>query len=1075
VRRFGTAIVAAAFLMAGTAAEAADRHKLNLPGGRLGDALVALGRQAGISIGVSDPSLANRRVGPVRGTFTVEEALRRLLRGTGAGHRVIDSATVLVLKQPQSAVRNVPARPREARRERRPPPRSPLPAPRPMQTTEPPGETEILVTGSRIARPDLNSPSPVATVDGAQFQLTATQSIEALINDLPQAVPATSRTSNNAGAYLFPTIDLRGLGAHRTLILVDNERLPASSVMGVVDISQIPIPLIERIDVMTGGATVAYGSDAVAGVVNFVLKQDFQGFELGGQAGVAGNGAGFNLGAQALYGANLPDGRGNITLFGSWFHREGVRQDRFDWSRVSQAIFRDPATETLYPVRALDQILPGSVSFYPGGSDFSPWGTVSSMPGNPFNQATIQGALPQQFQAPAGCTATPGRFSFNEAAQLTPLFSGGSCALPLRELGSSRYNFAPENFLTIPFARLNAGALGRYEFSNGVRARFFAAYTGTRSRVRLAPTPAGGGRGFIVDPTTAQFIPDDLRLALRTRPNPDAPFLFERRFEEAGPRLGRYANGAINLRGFLEKELGDGWRVFGGLGWGRNDLTHRQAGNINRRAVEQGVSGCGGGDPMPGCVPVDLFGRGSLTAEMLRFISVDTVDRSRYEQIRADVNLAGSFGELPGGPIGVAAGAEWRKDSAHQNPDPEKVNGDIIGFDARQPLRGGVDVREFYAEARLPLLRGSNFPELLAVEGGARYSHYSETGGLLNWKAAAEFAPLHWLRFRAAHNRASRAPAIFELFQAGDQALIGYLDPCNFNRPDRPTEFCASRAAAAGAPGFIQSDSQVQAVAFGEPNLREERASTSTAGIVVTPPSTSIGRVAMTADYYEIHLRRRIQSLGAQYYINQCYLGQAAAACARVDRNPGSGQIERVDTGQENSAVPVEVRGIDAGISWLVPLVDLFDGRLGRGRIRIESSFNYTISHRAGEKELVGLAGIIGAAGHLPRWSNIATLGYEHDGSVLQLRHVYKSGAAQTEFFGNGFTLGRVPDLHVVDASLRVKARRGVELTAVIHNLLGATPRPTVSGTFEQANVNASFFTPVVLGREFSIGARLTF
>ena len=1075
MRPFGTALVAAACLIGGTAAEAAERHKLNLPGGRLGDALIALGRQAGISIGVSDPALADRRVNPVRGTFTVEEALRRLLRGTGAGHRVIDPATILVVKLPPSAAPKVARAPRREKPQRRPPPRPAAPDPRPAEAEEPAGEEEILVTGSRIARPGLTSPSPITTVAGEQFQLTGTQSIEALINDLPQAVPANSRTSNNAVGYLFPTIDLRGLGAHRTLILVDGERLPASSVMGVVDISQIPIPLIERVDVLTGGATVAYGSDAIAGVVNFVLRQDFSGFELGGQAGASGTGDAFNFSSQAMYGANLSGGRGNLTLFGSWHEREGVRQERFEWSRVSQAIFRDPATDRLYPVRHPDHILPGSVSFYPGGSDISPWGTVSSGPGNPFSQPVVQAAFPQQFQPPPGCTAAHGRFSFDESDRLTPLFTGGLCAIPLRELGSSRYNFAPDNFLTIPFRRLNGGAIGRYEFDEGFRARLFAAYTGTRSRIQLAPTPAGGARGFVLDPATTLFIPADLRLALGTRPNPDAPFLFERRFEEAGPRIGRFANGAVNLRGFLEKEIGAGWRVFGGLGWGRNDLTHRQAGNISRRAVEQGVNGCVAQDLLPGCVPVDVFGRGSLTPEMVGFVRVDTTDRSRYEQIRADLNLSGSLAELPGGPLGVAAGVEWRRDSARQTPDPAKAIGDIIGFDAREPLRGTVNVREVYGEARLPLLRGSSFAELLALDVGARYSDYSETGGLLNWKAGAEFAPFGWLRFRAAYNRASRAPAIFELFQAGDQAVVGYADPCNFYRPDRPTAFCASRAPAAGAPGFVQADGQVQALAFGQPDLSEERAGTFTAGIVLAPPRMALGLVSLTADYYQIGLDGRIQSLGVQHYINQCYLEQSPEACARVRRDPVSGQIDRVDTGQENSEVPVKVRGIDAGLNWLVPLADLFGGRLGTGRLRIGNNFNYTIGHRSGDSELVGLAGVIGGAGHLPRWSNIVTAAYEQDAWSLQVRHVYKSGAAQTEFFGSGFESGRVPDLHLVDASARVKVRNGLEVTAVVHNLLNIYPQPTVSGTFEQANINASFFAPLALGREFSIGARIAF
>lgn len=949
----------------------------------------------------------------------------------------------------------------------------------------------IVVTGSRIARPDLNSVSPVTIVDSEQVELTGTVTLETLLNDLPSVIPGNNRTSNNSGGFAFSTLDLRGLGPQRTLILVDGERLPASSASGVVDIAQIPTGLIERVDVVTGGATAVYGSDAISGVVNFILKDNFEGLELTAQAGVAEEGVGFNMNVQGLFGGNFDDGRGNLSLFASYFDREAVSQGRFDYSRTSAAIYREANNGRIYVVDDPSDIIAGSTPFFAGGSATAPWGEAVNSAANPFNIAALSVLYPNTVGAggtPAGCTPNGSNLSFNDSGALTRYYGGGLCSIPLRGVGSSRYNFAPDNFLAIPYNRFNMSTIGSYEFSDDTRLRVYAAYTNTNSEVNLAPTPAAGGTGFVIDPTRAVLIPQDLRDALNSRPNPDATFSFNRRFSETGPRIGLTESQNIVGRTTLEHDLSSDWTVDATLSWGRSDLTSTAIGNINRVAVEQGINGCrndggvvGGPGILPGCVPVNIFGPNTLTPAMVRFIQTNTVDTQEFEQVRAAVNLAGSFFELPGGPIGLAVGAEVRTDRGLTRPDDAKIRGEIIGFNQQQPTAGEITAREVYGEMRLPLLGGGGFPDLLAVELGARLSDYSSIGDIFNWKAAVEFAPVSWLRFRAAYNKAARAPSVFELFQAGDQGFPSYTDPCNATNTGRNAAFCQAQGVPAAAlPTFAQNNSQVQAFAFGQSDLQEEKAETYTAGVVIQPDWFPLGRLSLTADYYDITIRGRIQALSAQFYINGCNTSAnlTSDACSRVFRNPATGQIDRVNTGRQNSpddGGPFETRGIDAGLNWVVPVGEIFGGN-SDARIRIAELFNYTIAYKLGGTDFVD-TGSGGLASVIPEFNNTLTVGYEDGPFTGQVRWIYKSGGEQAgQIFAASVPVDRIPDLSYFDLSLRFNVSDNFTLTGIVNNLFDKFPTQTVGGAiFEQANANVSLFSPLILGRSYTVQAQVRF
>lgn len=955
----------------------------------------------------------------------------------------------------------------------------------------------IVVTGSRIARPDLNAPSPVTMVGEEQIELTGTQTLESLLNELPQVIPGATTTSNNPSGT-FGTVDLRGLGPGRTLILLNGERLPPSTTTGLVDISLIPTPLVQRVEVITGGASAVYGSDAIAGVVNFILKDDFEGLELNGQMGINEDGTGQEFAVSSIVGGNFADGRGNLTVSGSYFNREAISTGRYDFSRVSSAAFGAPDFSRTYSVDDPADVQPGDVTLAPGGSAGTPWGAVVPLAGNPFrNLATL---LPGQFAAAntdcnAGTPGVPvngGQLSFNDQGQLTPNFTstapGSFCGIPLRSIGSSRYNFAPDNLNQLPYDRYNFVAIGRYEFSDDTRLKLFGAYTESRLTQQLAPTPAFfPSTGFLIDPTTAPFIPADLRVALNSRPNPNAPFGFSRRFTETGPRIGEIESRNVNARAILEHDLSDRWSINAVASWGRNALDSRAIGNINSVAVQQGIQGCSIPAPqrLPGCVPVNIYGPNTLTPAMVDFVQIDTLDIDRFEQVRAAVNLTGDLFNLPGGPIGFAMGAEVRTDRGSSVPDDAKIRGEIIGFNAAAPQAGSITAKEVYGEIRLPILGGSGFPDLLAVEAGARYSDYSSIGGLFNWKVGAEFAPVDWVRFRGSYNRAARAPNVQELFQGGDQSFPGYTDPCNDNTLRTAAILAQCVATTPGSTpalftGFQQPNQQVQAFLFGDPSLQEEKAETWTAGVVVSPRWFPVGRLNLTADYYDITLRGAIQRQGTGFYLNACYRSATPSECNRIVRDPATGTVSSIDLGLRNNPDtngPFHVSGIDVGLDWVIGIDEVFGGS-SDWRLRISNNYSYLMDYEIGGTNFVGTSQAGGFSGVAAESRNTLTVAAESEQVTVQARWIHSDGAddALPAAFDIPGAVGfETPSLDYADLSVRFRVNERFTLTGIVNNITDERPPQTSPFVNEQSNTAASYYAPIFYGRGYTVSASVRF
>ena len=1005
----------------------------------------------------------------------------------------------------------------------------------------------IVVTGSRIARPDLEAPSPVTTVTAEQFDLTGTVTVESLLNELPQIIPGNTRVSNNQGGEDFSTLDLRGLGPQRTLILVDGERVPASSTTGVVDIGTIPAGLIERVDVVTGGASAVYGSDAMAGVINFILKDNYQGLEVQSQYGISDHGDGGEFNVQGLLGGNFGDDRGNLTFFASYFTRDKVGQGDRDVTRNAGVLYYDYNISRYIVADYLTPTGPGQVLAGPGGSGTPPQGSISNNPANPFGgpllnvlgstrlspltgvSPTFVGANTDCNPLTAGVNVTTGNLSFNDAGQLSPSATGGLCTFADRATGSSRFNFNPLNYLVTPYNRWNMAVTGRYDINDSIRLKVLANYTDSTQQVNLAPTPATGIDVPANSPYIRLGIPGnapcgigvschpDLLAALNARGtytgdltggsftsldgfrtavpasgitalssclrNSDgsvrnnnctfvsgasAPFTMARRFSETGPRVGDYNSKTATLRGTLSGPLAHGFNWDATASYGRTFAVASLAGNINQTALKDGLNGCPLGS-LPNCVPVDIFGAGTVTGAQLSFVRVDTKETRKFTQARVAANITGNLFELPAGPVGIAIGAEVRTDRGDIIVDDAQRTGNIYGFNATQDQHGKVNTKEVYGEVRVPILADKPFFHELSVEAGARYSDYSSVGGLFNYKLGAQWAPVAWLKFRGIYNKAARAPSIVELFQNGDQGFPGYTDPCNqtSRRTAAILAICQAQAPAVNFTGFLQNNTQVQAFAFGNPNLKEETAKTYTFGAVLTP-NLGLGRFSATIDYYNIKIADIIAAQGAGFYIANCSAqGFGSDACNRIVRNAQTGQIDAINTSIANGGT-YKTSGVDAQINFAVPFADV--GLHIPGRLRLNENISYLRKLDFGVTAVPNASGYNfgGIGGTYPKWKSTLTTAYDSDSFTAQLRWNYNSSTV--DYFGAAND-GRLPALSYFDLSLRKKIGSNFEITAIVDNIFNAKYGKTVNG--DQGGVETAYYSPIILGRYFTISAKV--
>lgn len=949
---------------------------------------------------------------------------------------------------------------------------APAPAAEPIGAAEvsPSEGAAIVVTGSRLIRSDLAAPSPLTVVGESDVKLSGSVTLENTINEFPQLSSGNTSNVNNGGGSGVLTANLRGLGATRTLVLVNGRRFIPANSDGQVDLSSIPDALIKRVEIITGGASAVYGSDAIAGAINFILDDSFEGVEASYQYGQTFRDDGASHKIDLTVGSNLEDGRGNVTVSGSYTKRDPIFQSGRAFSRVP-----------------LDTI---NGELVPGGSSAIP-GTRISLSSSQRDQLVGVDLTPS-----GACTSVTG-IRFGENGQVLPYCNP-----------EDAYNYSSFNYLQRPLERFQVSTLARYEISDAVELYGEAYYVNTRNRSQLAPaseTPLtpGAGSGTLLIPnyaTNSSLLPAvrDFFTNNAAIFDPDgdgtaAVIGAGRRYSEVGPRENDYERNAFSLttglRGSFEM-IGRDWNYDSFFQYQRNRTDTRTTNYISQTRLSQGLDTIVDGDgnivcrnQTLGCVPVNIFGLDTISPEAAAFITPVRASDDRFTRTMMGGSLSGTLFDLPAGPVALALGSEYRKDRYVFNPSPLDIAREY-GSVSQSPVEGSTNVSEVFGELRIPILADMAFADELAVEGAARYSDYggdsSAVGGVFTWKVGAEYAPVDWIRFRSAFNRAIRAPTINELKDPINTGFTSGEDPCIASRNPTPAQqdLCVAQGVArADLPTFTQANVGFDARTGGNPNLTEERSKTFTVGAVISPPF--IPNLNLTVDYFNVKVDDAIARINANQTLNDCFttLDQNSATCRAINRFP-NGQINFVST-QLSNIGSLKVEGVDAQVDYRM---DLPFGQIGGDNATLAlsavASFLFERSTQViADQDPLDCAGHFG--GGCTGNGVFASPDFK-----LNLSSTYASGPLSVRLAGRMIgdmklypgiiaAVESAPAQWYFDAAFTAEVTEEVELFGGIDNLFDN--QPPILGTAISADTNTDPSLYDVVGRRFFLGARLRF
>lgn len=804
------------------------------------------------------------------------------------------------------------------------------------QDTQPPegATTEgepIIVTGSRIRRDPLEQTAPVAFVDRDDIDRTGLSSIADVLQRLPSAAGGLNSKYNNSGNSGNPPdgggvgagsaeIDLRYLGSKRTLVLVDGLRwvngASASGVPGSTDLNTIPEGMIERIEVLQDGASAIYGSDAIAGVVNIITKKRQDGFLASAQVGAFRQGDGVTQNYNLSWGHENLDSGTSIVIGATY-----VKQD--DVSAADRKI-------SLFPT-------PGATACDTGCSSATPLGRFDIfLNGDPDSTLVL---------------------TLKNAVSGVPRWDPADPTGPnsdFKDFGlADRFNFAPLNFILTPNERYGAFLNFRQELSDTINFSLKAVYNRRNSTNEAAPIPLfigpDGGNGNFLDTisidATNPFNPFGVTLNSGAFGGTRNYSTVRRRFVEAGPRHFEQSVDTFYFGGTLDGsfEIGGGtwyWDVNGI--YSTNDAHQVFTGNVDSRKLQRAlgpVADCLGASD--GCVPINIFGgAGSITQEMVDYVTFIERDRSRQSFWDGSVNLTGNLFELPAGAVGLAVGYEHRDLYGSFTPDPVVAAG--FGSDIpAQPTAGGFNADEVYAELRVPLLKQTPFFNLLEASLAARYSDYSTSGSETTFKAGVNWKPFEDLRLRGTWSQGFRAPSIGELFGSLSRFDATLNDPCSDLNNSGASATVRANCIAQGVPAngsYVQSSPQISVVTGGNADLKAETSESWVFGGVYSPGWAP--RLSLEANYYDIQVDGAIQAVDSGFILDNCAANADPTSCAAIRRDPVTGNIAQIQGVLQNIA-GISTRGLDVVLSYRT-------GETGAGTFGLYWAnnflFDYTIS-----------------------------------------------------------------------------------------------------------------------------------
>lgn len=927
---------------------------------------------------------------------------------------------------------------------------------------------EIQVTASRIQRSGFEAPTPTTMVGADEIEAQAAVRISDVLFDIPALRPTATApvfTASAGGTYA----NLRNLNpamaqqtATRTLVLVDGRRIAPNAATGLVDLNAIPTSLVERVEIVTGGASAAWGSDAVAGVTNFILKKKVEGFDATVQYGVSGHGDFQEKSTSLAWGTSYAGGRGQVMLAGEYSDLSDIptNADR-SWGNRQY----------------------GWVSGVIDGRNVN----RITMPGVVASGLTAGGVIVGANGAPLPVSNPLRGIQFGPGGQSMP-FEYGTYLSNNVMVGGSGAALTQYGALANPIERMSAYGRTTFAFTDTLNGFVELAYSSAEARVAAQPNYVPNGDPIITIRRDNAFLPASVRNIMTA--NDLATFSMGRQ----NPEFGLYSESSSStattrFAAGLDGKLGNGWRWDLYLGAGTTDYTEKVLNNTNQpnwRAALDSVIGPNG-TPIcrvdstlasdiaitsaasyqgrgaaPGCVAANPFGAGSISQAVVDYVQGTSWALATIDQQSAGASIQGEPISTWAGPVSLATGLDYRRDSINQTADalaqvttPAFQSG-TWQFANRRPLKGAYNVKEAFVETIVPLAKGMTLLQELDLNAAARIADYSNSGSVTSWKAGLTWGPGGGLRLRATRSRDIRAANLVELYTPG---VFFTGTTTDYGRPGNPSP-------------------QTVTVTMGNPTLKPEKADTTTIGFTWQPDF--VPGLQTSVDYYNIDLKDAIGSLGGQNIVNACYGAVAFAGnarpemCSLISRDPVSGNISLI-TNQNLNLAYTKTSGVDMELGYTFAMNQLFSSASGRMSLRLLGTYVDELLNNNG----IVTTDSVGGTGN-SRWRLTGSARYTTGPLSLYLQARYLDAAlVNTNYGPNDIDNNHVPSYIYLSGSVHYtlfenEGRGRLQLFGNINNILDKAPPtiPSASAAPSQTLLGQDYDK---IGRYFSMGVRFHF
>ena len=970
---------------------------------------------------------------------------------------------------------------------------------------------EVVVTGSRIVQPNMTSVSPIQVVTSQEIKLEGTTDVTNIINQLPQNYqnPVADLGPNQnslTSAGGISTADLRGLGPQRTLVLVDGRRLGVGDASTLnpnpaPDLNQIPAQLIERVDVVTGGASAIYGSDAIAGVVNFIMKHDFQGIEVDGQYNENWhtNHESWMNTLQTQQGFNAPSG------------------SEWDGQTRSLAIVMGTAfadnkghVEGYFTYRDADPVSQGTRDFSACKLNVNPSATNPNVINTPVCNGSVNSNLVSPIYNP-----DPNAAYSVVGHSLLPYPQTGSVPPPI-------FNSSAYQTLSVQNTRYMGGFFSNYEINDYIKPYADFSFMNDQTNSEIAPDaafeglnafdPTGNG-GYLVNCSPANPLLSAQQNAILCGTPANNPTVFPqyggvtavdvylgRRNIEGGPRTAYYEH--TNYRGVFgfTGEAFDAWTYNAYGSYYYTSLFNSVGGYLSNTKVQNAllVSGtaanpvCNG--HQSGCVPWNIWSQGGVTPAQTAYLNTLGTSYGTVTERVFNVNTTGQLGKygvkFPWAEDGVAVnmGAEHRSDVLIYNPDQEELANDLSGYSgAGVAVNNGYNVQEEFVEFRAPIAQKQRWAEELTAGGAWRYSDYSSVGTVNTYKFDVQYAPIHDLLIRGSFDRAIRAPNIIELYTPDSVTATSVVasDPCAGPVPNASAAACAHSHVSAAQYGHIAQcpAGQCATLLGGNPDLAPEKANTLSYGFTYSP--SYLSGFSASLDYYKILLKQQITDVPQNITLNNCLSSGLAVFCDNVVRTPqgalfgttiaGGGYIKATNVNIASS----EASGIDMQLAYHWDI-----GKWGKMMATMSGTWVQNNTSQPIPTQLpYNCAGLFGPTCQTvtPRWRSTTRISWQTPENLLvsvQWRYIgstnldNNTGNPQLLSTAQGYGPGvydsfdaRMPNISYIDLSAIWDVSKHLSLRAGINNLFDKDP-PSISSLLVGTGSANAYPTYDLLGRQ---------